>query len=74
MIIPVRLPSQVASPDHALPPAVASIGSNELVLLELQGSIEAEGDYTGEAIATLDMSIEACLWPFIRISWNDTRE
>ncbi|CAG7855143.1 SubName: Full=Uncharacterized protein {ECO:0000313/EMBL:CCA68902.1} [Serendipita indica DSM 11827] len=61
MIIPVRLPSQVPSPDHALPPAVASIGFNELVLLELQGSIEIEGDYAGETIGMLDMSIEACL-------------
>ncbi|CCA68902.1 hypothetical protein PIIN_02762 [Serendipita indica DSM 11827] len=59
MIIPVRLPSQVPSPDHALPPAVASIGFNELVLLELQGSIEIEGDYAGETIGMLDMSIES---------------
>ncbi|KAG8869782.1 hypothetical protein FRC20_000853 [Serendipita sp. 405] len=49
----------VPPPDHSLPPSLASIGSNELVLLEFQGSIETEGDYTGEIIGNLDMTIES---------------
>jgi len=57
MIIPIRLPGQVPAPNHSLPPVLASIGANETVIVELQGSIETEGDYNGESIATLDMSI-----------------
>jgi len=57
MIIPIRLPGQVAAPTHSLPPVLATIGFNEVVILELQGSLETEGDYSGETIAQLDMSI-----------------
>lgn len=59
MIIPVQLPAQVPPPTSSLPPVLASIGVNEIVIIELQGSIETEGDYSGEAIASLNMSIPA---------------
>lgn len=59
MIIPVRLPSQVPSPTTPLHPILATIASNETAIIEFQGSIETEGEYSGQSIASLDMSIPA---------------
>lgn len=56
MIISIRLPSHAPSPEHPLPSALADIGNNETAIIDLQGSIEIEGDYTSQAIGTLDMT------------------
>jgi len=57
MIIPIRLSGLAVAPAHPLPPILASTGFNEVVILELQGSIDTEGDYSGESIGQLDLSI-----------------
>ncbi|TFK49393.1 hypothetical protein OE88DRAFT_1683280 [Heliocybe sulcata] len=52
MIIPITLPRSSSSAP-SLPPALAKLGSSEVVLLELQGSLEVEGDRAGQAVGTL---------------------
>jgi hypothetical protein len=56
MIIPIQLPAQVSPPEYPLPTAFATLSSNEIVIIELQGSIETEGDHTNQIIGMLDMS------------------
>lgn len=56
MIIPIRLPSQIAQREEKLPPVFATLSSNETMIIELQGSIEIEGEYEDQVIATLDAS------------------
>lgn len=58
MIIPIRLPSQVAPPEHPLPSVFATLSNNETIIIEFQGSIETEGDDPNQVIALLDMSNE----------------
>jgi hypothetical protein len=70
MLIPVRLPSQVPPSEHSLPPALATLGSNETVIIELQGSIEVEGDHTNQVLATLDMSNEVSVHCLCTISFD----
>jgi len=54
MQIQIRLPAEVGPSHHALPPMLAKIGANETVIIELQGSIEIEGEKSGELIGNLD--------------------
>jgi hypothetical protein len=56
MIIPIRLPSQVPQREDKLPPIFATLSSNETMIIELQGSIEIEGDHENQIIAILDAS------------------
>ncbi|TFK49386.1 hypothetical protein OE88DRAFT_422511 [Heliocybe sulcata] len=52
MIIPITLP-RPSSSSPSLPRALAKLGSSEVVLIELQGSLEVEGDRAGQAVGTL---------------------
>lgn len=56
MIIPIRLPSELPQREEKLPLVLTTLGSNETMIIELQGSIEIEGDYQGQVIGTLDAS------------------
>ena len=56
MQIQIRLPPEVGPSQHPLPPALAKIGANETVIIELQGSIKIEGDKSGELIGNLDVT------------------
>lgn len=56
MQIRIRLPAEVGPSQHPLPPALAKIGASETVIIELQGSIELEGEKSGELIGNLDVT------------------
>jgi chromosome transmission fidelity protein 8 len=56
MQIHIRLPAEVGPSQRPLPPALATIGANEAVIIELQGSIEIEGEKLGEFIGNLDVT------------------
>ena len=60
MQIQIRLPAEVGPSQHPLPPSLAKIGENETVIIELQGSIEIEGDKSGELIGNLDVTNVVC--------------
>ncbi|TFY83784.1 hypothetical protein EWM64_g228, partial [Hericium alpestre] len=47
----------------SLPPALAQIGTSELALIELQGSLEVEGDKRGQTVGklTIDADGKVCL-------------
>ena len=56
MIIPINLhlePSPSSSSTCTFPPALAQFGSEGLVLIELQGSLEVEGDNIGQTVGKL---------------------
>ncbi|KAI0955683.1 hypothetical protein AcV7_006281 [Taiwanofungus camphoratus] len=55
MIIPVNLPDSGSSVSTSatLPPQLAQFGGDELVLIELQGSLEVEGDRRGQTVGKL---------------------
>ena len=57
MIIPINL-----SPPHSdsahFPPQLAKLGTDEVVLLELQGKFHVEGDPAGQLAAKLQMQDE----------------
>jgi chromosome transmission fidelity protein 8 len=55
MIIPVHLSTSDTS-YSTLPSSLAVLGSSEVVLIELQGALEVEGDPTAGHIGTLDMN------------------
>ena len=56
MQIQIRLPAEVGPSSDPLPPALAKISANETVIIELQGSIEIEGEKSGELIGNLDVT------------------
>ena len=56
MQIQIRLPAEVDPSPHPLPPALAKISANETVVIELQGSIEIQGEKSGEFIGNLDVT------------------
>ncbi|KAI5122925.1 hypothetical protein M0805_007603 [Coniferiporia weirii] len=53
MIIPINLPAHVPKSENKFPPQLAKLGSEEVVLIELQGSIEVEGSQWGQPIGRL---------------------
>ena len=56
MQIQIRLPAEVGPSSDPLPLALAKISANETVIIELQGSIEIEGEKSGELIGNLDVT------------------
>lgn len=56
MQLQIRLPAEVGTSLDPLPPALAKINANETVIIELQGSIEIEGEKSGELIGNLDVT------------------
>lgn len=57
MIIPINLsdPGTSASTGHSLPPQFAQFGTNEVVLIELQGSLDVEGNKEGQLVGKLSI-------------------
>lgn len=54
MIIPIHVSNVGASTSqHKFPPQLAQFGSEEVILIELQGSLEAEGDKQGQTVGKL---------------------
>lgn len=64
MIIPVNVALTSSRFDNnKLPPQLARLGTDEVVLIEFQGSFQTEGDHTGELVGHLhigdSVSLEA---------------
>ncbi|KAL6301356.1 Ctf8-domain-containing protein [Sparassis latifolia] len=54
MIIPINLDTVPLSPlGSKFPPQLAQFGTDEVVLIELQGALDVEGDRQGETVGTL---------------------
>lgn len=53
MIIPINTPSATANDTSKFPPQLAKLGTEEIILIELQGSFQVEGDKSGQLAATL---------------------
>lgn len=53
MIIPLKFPDFASY--GALPSNLATLGSGEVVLIELQGFLEVDGERLGETIGTLGL-------------------
>ncbi|KAI0046579.1 hypothetical protein FA95DRAFT_1356654 [Auriscalpium vulgare] len=68
MIIPITLPD--ASGSSKLPPSLAQIGTSELVLIELQGTLEVEGDKRGQTVGTLTMSDDGKTKPTLLVGYH----
>ena len=55
MIIPINLRPEPSGSGSKFPPQLAELGTDEIVLLELQGSFHIEGDHTGQLAAKLSL-------------------
>ena len=55
MIIPINIPSEISKDGPKFPPQLAKLGTEELILIELQGSFHVEGDKSGQLAATLKL-------------------
>ncbi|KAI0637494.1 Ctf8-domain-containing protein [Trametes polyzona] len=55
MLIPinVNIPGPSSSPQRQLPPQLAQFGSDELVLIEMQGALEVEGNKDQQLVGKL---------------------
>ncbi|KAI0090997.1 Ctf8-domain-containing protein [Irpex rosettiformis] len=56
MIIPINIATSSAGP--TLPPQLAKFGTDELVLIELQGSLDVEGEISGQLVGKLDLETD----------------
>ena len=54
MIIPVRL-KPPSDDGRKLPPQLADLGNGNLVLIELQGSLEVQGSTDSQIVGTLEI-------------------
>ena len=52
MIIPINI-AVSGSSSQPLPPQFAQFGTDELVLIEMQGKLEVEGDMNGQYVGKL---------------------
>jgi hypothetical protein len=78
MIIPLNLKGDSNSSSFPLHTSLARLGSDDLVLIELQGSLESEGDRGGQSVGELDLSNpvtwfrpEKFHWIAYAIYWSD---
>lgn len=55
MIIPINITQAGTSSLKNLPPQLAQFGTDELVLIELQGALEVEGDGQGQVVGKLSI-------------------
>ncbi len=57
MLIPINLPTDVSSRFPPLPPSLLEFG-DEIVIIELQGSLITEGNTDGQIVGTLTINPE----------------
>lgn len=55
MIIPINVPAHPSKPDGVFPPQLARLGTEEVILIELQGSFHVDGDQPGQLAARLKL-------------------
>ena len=55
MIIPINLHPEFSKDGTKFPPQLAKLGTDEIILLELQGSFYTEGDAVGQQAAKLNL-------------------
>ena len=53
MIIPLNISNDASSSNGLLPPQLAQFGTDELVLIEMQGTLEVDGDKAGQTVGKL---------------------
>ncbi|KAI0312935.1 Ctf8-domain-containing protein [Amylostereum chailletii] len=70
MIIPITLGEPRDKDTGSFPPALAQIGSSELVLIELQGDIEVEGNRRGQTVGKLTVDEDGKGKPTLRIGYH----
>ncbi|KAL5504223.1 hypothetical protein ACEPAH_8297 [Sanghuangporus vaninii] len=58
MIITINTPERSVRPITKFSPQLAKLGSDELILIELQGSFHVEGDASGQLAAQLSLDNE----------------
>ncbi|PAV16191.1 Erg28 [Pyrrhoderma noxium] len=58
MIIPINLHPESSKDGSKFPPQLAKLGTDEIILLELQGSFHTEGDAVGQQAAKLNLENE----------------
>ncbi|KAL5526489.1 hypothetical protein ACEPAF_8213 [Sanghuangporus sanghuang] len=58
MIITINTPERSVKPLAKFSPQLAKLGSDELILIELQGSFHVEGDPSGQLAAQLSLDNE----------------
>ena len=65
MLIPINidLAGPAAPRSRQLPPSLVQFGTNELVLIELQGSLEVEGDRDGQLVGKLRVDTATVSYP-----------
>ncbi|KAI0695400.1 Ctf8-domain-containing protein [Cytidiella melzeri] len=56
MIVPINVAISAQGP--TLPPQLAKFGTDELVLIELQGALEVEGQTAGQLVGKLDLETD----------------
>lgn len=63
MLIPITIsqpgPSSSENLSSLLPPQLAQFGTDELVLVELQGTLEPEGNSRGQVVGRLSVDVVA---------------
>lgn len=62
MLIPITVATSIAS-ERTLPPQFAQYGTDEVVLIELQGCLEVEGTVSGQMVGKLDLTNDAVSTP-----------
>lgn len=66
MIIPINI--ALAGPSSKpLPPQFAQYGTDEVVLVELQGALEVEGESSGQVVGKLSVDNETVRAVYIRV-------
>ncbi|KAH8117932.1 hypothetical protein DFH11DRAFT_1699199 [Phellopilus nigrolimitatus] len=59
MIIPINLPAHTTKSSNKFPPQLAKLGTEEVVLIELQGAFQVEGDKSGQLAARINVENDA---------------
>ena len=66
MIIPITL-KPPSDDSRTLPPQLANLGNGEIVLIELQGSLEVQGPTDSQFVGTLEIDPKTVCVPLATI-------
>ena len=65
MIIPINV-TPPSSSRRTFPPQLAQYGTDEVVLIELQGSLDVEGEMAGQFVGKLDLCSDTVSADYVR--------